>query len=722
MPVLIALVTGVAFLPTLDNEFVNWDDEINLVDNPHYRGLGWTQLRWMWSTVHMGHWIPLTWMTFGLDYLLWGMHPVGYHLTNLLLHIANAAAFYFLARRLLGLALSGLLNRDRVGLPLSAGFASLFFALHPLRVESVAWATERRDVLVGLFYLLALLAYFRACELGERGQGWYWGSLGLFVAALLSKSMAVSLPVVLLILDTYPLRRLGWARGWWGKQVRWVYMEKLPFVFLAVAATVIAFPAVSRLNNMSTLDQLSVLDRLAVSAYGLSFYLWKTIVPLNLSPLYEMPVDLDPWAGPFILSYGVVLAVTVVALACRRQLPGLPAVWLAYVVILLPVIGIFHNGPQIAADRYTYLAGSGWAIVAGAFLLSCWQERRFLVLRSAAMCILAGLGVLTWNQTRVWHDSETLWTHVLATYPKSAFAENNLGVVLAQRGKWVEAIEHYRQALRINPDHASAHNNWGAALARQGKLDEAIERYRKALQIRPDYADAHFAWGNTLTEQGKPAEAIEHYAKVLQIKPDDARAHTTWGNALGQQGKWPEAIEHYRQAVGLRPDYADAHYNWGNALIQQGKPAEAIDHYAKVLQIRPDDARAHTNWGVALALQSKLAEAVEQYRKALHVEPDHAAAHYNWANALAVQGKLAEAVEHYRQALRIRPDYADAHYNWGNALAQQGKLAEATEHYRQALQIRPDYAEAQSNLVNALRRIGAGKEDTTPSRKGENPE
>src|SRR5438093_1913883 len=197
VPALIALVTFAAFLPTLHNQFVNWDDVENFVDNPHYRGLGWTQLRWMWTT-HLGHYIPLTWMTFGLDYVLWGMNPVGYHLTNLLLHAANAAVFYLLALRILGSALQGPRERGNVGLAASAAFAALLFAIHPLRVESVAWATERRDVLSGLFYLLALLAYLRAGEQVEPGRSGYWASVGLFVCALLSKSMAVSLPVVML--------------------------------------------------------------------------------------------------------------------------------------------------------------------------------------------------------------------------------------------------------------------------------------------------------------------------------------------------------------------------------------------------------------------------------------------------------------------------------------------------------------------------------------------
>src|SRR5437899_6571049 len=520
-PLLVALFTLAAFLPALQNQFVNWDDKDNFLDNPHYRGLGWTHLRWMWTT-HLGHYIPLTWMTLGLDYLLWGMNPVGYHLTNLLLHAANAVVFFFVVRRLLPRALSSPSERGHA-LALSAGFASLVFAIHPLRVESVAWATERRDVLSGLFYLLTILMYLRAREREERGRGWYWLSVAVFVLALLSKSMVVNLPVVLLILDVYPLRRLGGAVGWWSAPARRVYVEKIPFVLLAAAASAIALMAQLSHDTMVSVVQLSALGRLAVSVYGLSFYLWKTVAPVSLSPLYELPPTVSPWAPPFLLSYGLVVAITAIALAFRRRVPGLPAALLAYVVILLPVLGLFQSGPQIAADRYTYLAGLGWALLTGAGLLSCWRTKRFLI-PGCAVCVVVGLGVLTWNQVQIWHDSERLWTHVLAIDPQSSIAENNLGIVRADQKKRAEAIEHYQRALQIRPEYAQAHYNLGVALAQQGKPAEAIEHYRQALRIKPDDALAQNNLGVLLAEQGRLAEAIEHFQVALRIKPEQTHA------------------------------------------------------------------------------------------------------------------------------------------------------------------------------------------------------
>src|SRR2546425_2705976 len=558
IPLVIAFSTFAAFLPALQNQFVSWDDAENFLDNPHYRGLGWTHLHWMWTT-HLGHYIPLTWMTLGLDYLLWGLNPVGYHLTSLLLHTANAVVFFFVVRRILTRALPSPAERGHA-LTVSAGFAALVFAIHPLRVESVAWVTERRDVLSGLFYLVTILLYLRACERGARSRGWYWLSVAAFVLALLSKSMVVNLPIVLLILDVYPLRRLVGAVGWWSEPARRVYVEKIPFVLLAAAASAIALMAQLSHDTMVSVVQLSAPGRLAVSVYGVSFYLWKTVAPVNLSPLYELPPTVNPWAPPFIVSYGVVVAITAIVLAFRRRVPGLLAAWVVYIVVLLPVLGIFQSGPQITADRYTYLAGLGWAILAGAGLLSCWHATRFLI-PSCAVCLIAGLGVLTWNQVQVWRDSEKLWSHAAAIDPRSPVGQYSWGLALAQEGKLTEAIEHYTTALRIKPDYADAHINWGIALAREGKPAEAIDHYRQALQLKPDSAEAHANWGLALADQGKLAEAIDHYRQALQIKPESAEVHIIWGTALADRGRPAQAAAHNPPSPPHQPQHHPAPTN-----------------------------------------------------------------------------------------------------------------------------------------------------------------
>jgi len=679
-PSLVASFTVAAFLPVLQNQFLIWDDQLNFLSNPHYRGLAWTHLCWMWTTFHMGHYIPLTWMTLGLDYWVWGMNPFGYHLTSLLLHAANAVAFYFLVLRLVTLALPDRSERDPA-LGFSAAFTALLFAIHPLRVESVAWITERRDVLSGLFYLLTILAYLRAHERPEHGRRWYWVSVALFACALLSKSMAVSLPVVLLIVDVYPLRRLGGSTGWWSEPARRVYREKIPFVLLGAAGVVVALQALSAVHNMASLARLSVPGRFAVSAYSLSFYLWKTVMPVNLSPLYPLPPTVNPWALPFVLASTLVLAVTALALTLRRRAPALLAAWSAHVVILLPVLGIVQNGPQIVADRYTYLAGLGWATLAGGGLLSCWRAwptedarpRRTFTFVGLAVGVAAGLGVLTWNQVQIWHDSERLWVYTVARHPGSSFAQFSLGEVLSEQGKPREAIEHFKKGLQLQPDEPFALTALGVALAQEGELAEAIEHFQRALRINVDVPEAHVNWGAALLHQGHPAEGIKHLQQALRIKADLPEAHVNWGAALVQQGNPAEAIEHFEQALRIRPDLPEAHRVWGVALTQHGHVAGALEQIFQALNVKPDFVEADRT----LRRQDRLAEAIEHFQQALHLKPDYALVHVNWGQALIQQGKPIEAMEHFRQALRLKPDLAEA----------------ATEHYQQALRLRGRKAE-----------------------------
>jgi tetratricopeptide (TPR) repeat protein len=371
---------------------------------------------------------------------------------------------------------------------------------------------------------------------------------------------------------------------------------------LAAGASVIAVVAVRQSGIMVPLANLGVGERLALSAYGLSFYLWKMVAPFHLIPLYPLRLPVDVWETAFVLSYGVGLGITAAALALRRRVPGLGAVWAAYVVILLPILGLVHNGPQIAADRYTYLASLGWALLAGAGALY-WWARLALPLTGLAVCVLVGLGVLTWGQTRVWRDSETLWTYTLSVDRTSHIPHNNLGIALARQGKVAEATEHIREALRVNPDVGYLDNNWVWVLARQGKLAEAIAHYRETVQQEPDSPGAHFNLGVVLARQGELAEATEHYREALRLRPDSAEARNNWGNALLRQGKLAEAIEHYREALRLRPGFAEAHNNWGLALARQGNLAEAIEHYQRAVTLRPSFSDAYSNLLRALAWQ-----------------------------------------------------------------------------------------------------------------------
>jgi protein O-mannosyl-transferase len=473
-----------AFVPALSPEFVNWDDPGAFLENPHYRGLGPRQLAWMFTTFHMGHYMPLTWLTLGWDYAVWGMSAWGYHLTNLLLHAGTALALYFLSLRLLRLALGP--TTGGIPLRLGAAAAALFFAAHPLRAESVGWITERRDVLSGLLYVGAALTYVKAVQDGPRRVGLYWTSVVLFVGALLSKSITATLPIVLLVLDIYPLRRLGGRAGW----ARWnVWAEKLPFFVLGSAASALAFVALIPLGNMRSLVSMSPLLRVVLALYSLAFYLAKTVWPTELSPLYTFPLAVT--YPHFVLAIGG----TVLALVLFRHLPAFTASWIVYVVTLLPVSGLFHNGPQSVADRYSYLSCLPWALWVGAAV--AWPGERAPVaraigtaLRTVVAVVLLAFGFLAWQQAGIWHDSVALWRHALKVDPESRNAHAYLGKAYAEEGKVAEAVGHYEEAAR------RFHNKPGfyVLIARLLEEDDndraALDYYRDVLRAAPGQPEA----------------------------------------------------------------------------------------------------------------------------------------------------------------------------------------------------------------------------------------
>jgi tetratricopeptide (TPR) repeat protein len=485
--VVVAQLVVVAFSPALRAGFVLWDDDTYFLNNPYYRGLGPAQLRWMFS-VMSGHYMPLTWLTHGLDYVLWGMKPAGYHAVNVVLHALAAAVTYFLALRLLAAAVG---PAPRAALSAAAAIAALLFAVHPLRVESVAWITERRDVLCGVLFLLAMLCYLRALEAdARRPVGWYAAAVALAALALLSKAMAVTLPLLLLLLDVYPLRRLGPGR--WLRRNVWV--EKIPFVVLSAAAATLAIIAQRSVGTLSDLGDVGVAQRLGLTTYGLVFYAWKTLLPTGLAPLYEAPFDyatLTPW---FAASAIVVGAATGVLVLVRRRWPGVTAAGAAFVVLLLPVLGLVHFGLHIVADRNTYFAGLAVAMLVGGLVLHRLRAAPSpLAARAtgaAALAVVSLLGVLTWRQSAVWRDSRTLWAHAVAVSPSSV-GHAKLGVLLEEEGRTEEAVAHFQQAVRLRPDNAYAENNWGVTLGNVWRFDEAIAHFEAAIRAQPTFAEAH---------------------------------------------------------------------------------------------------------------------------------------------------------------------------------------------------------------------------------------
>ncbi len=585
MPAVIVAATFVAFLPVLDNGFVSWDDEKNFIYNPYFRGLGLAHLHWMWTTFYMGHYVPLSWMTLGFDYTLWGMNPLGYHVTNLVLHAANAVLVYFIARRLLHTAGWSRLDGREDLVTLGSAAAALLFSLHPLRVESVAWATERRDVLSAFFALASTLVYLRAVGDGPHGRRRYWAAVGLFVCALLSKATTMTVPAVLAILNVYPLKRLGGDDGWWSEKARRVYAELIPFGALAAGAAVLSIVA------LRPPSQLGPAQKLAVSAFSLAFYLLKTLVPVGLSPLYEMPHHVDPTELRFLASYLVVAGLAVVAWLTRRRAPAVTSAIVIFVVITLPMLGVVQNGPQIAADRYTYHAAPALALLGAVAYLSLPRPRA-LVSVAGLSAVLVILGTLTWAQTQVWRTSESLWTRVLEQDSASATAPAAMANIRYEQDRVAEGVALAERAVALSPASSKAHNTLGVGYARTNRLPQALDEYRRALVLQPEYDEAENNLGIALANSGMLDSAIVHYQKALAINPDLAGAEINWGNALVRLNRPADAIPHYEHALALQPNNADAHLNWGVALATQGKFADAIEQFRAVLTIDPNNAEA----------------------------------------------------------------------------------------------------------------------------------
>jgi hypothetical protein len=522
-PLGVVTIAFAAFLPSLGNDWVQWDDGLNFLDNPHYRGLGPTQLRWMFTTVHSSHWIPLTWITLGFDYVLWGMNPFGYHLTNLVLHALGALTFYFVAMRLLRPGAGPVATDWR--LRAAAAFTALFYAVHPLRVESVTWITERRDVLSGVLYVLTILTYLRAAapdgdDTGRRRA--YWTSVTLFALSLLAKTMTVPLPVLLLLLDVYPLTRLPAAwREWTGARVRLVLLEKVPFVALSAAGTVIAI--VAQEGEFTTATKFGVIERAAVTLYSYTLYLRETVWPVGLTPLHEIPFHLNPFEPRFVASGAFMIAVTVAAVCLRRRAPWLAAGWAAYILALLPVSGVVHAGRVIAADRYTYLPALWMALPVGGLALHLLasprlaRRARVVVVASGAAIILA-FSALTWEQTKIWQNTATLWFHALRIAP-SAIGHTNYGEELRAQGRLHEARRHLESAVGINPNFAVAHNMLGNILGGLGERDLARHHFRESIRSNPRWASPHNNLGVMFAQDGRWAEALEHFEAALRVDP-----------------------------------------------------------------------------------------------------------------------------------------------------------------------------------------------------------
>ena len=562
VPLVVLFAAFMAFLPALRGGFV-WDDSV-IVRSTGWRGFGWDNLKWMFGPPPFDKYQPLVWLSYAVDRCFWGMDPYGWHLSNLVLHALAALAFYFVCMRLLVRAPRAPADTDLFELRLAAGFAALVFAVHPLRVESVAWITERSDILSGLFSLLAVWAYLRIHDTpagADSRSCWLALSLVFFASALLSKTITIGLPLVLIALDIYLLDRLPReSNRWFSATAKSVWKEKIAYILPAAAAGLVGYLGQARSGSIRSMENFGFGARAAQSFYGLVFYLRKTLLPIRLSPMYELPDPFNPLAPKFILSGIAAAALGVWLFARRRSRPAAFAAGLCYLAIVAPVLGIVPIGHQLAADRYSYLSCMAWAILAGGIFLRAhrrWPaEARVLALGAVSTLIF-----LTGRQTRIWHDEASLWTGALAAYPQSRIAENNLGFELMRHGQYDEAERHFRRALEISPAYAEAVTNLGNIDYLRGLGDEALREYGRALILNPRLYNVHVNIGIILMKRGEFARALDEYGQAAAIKPDYLDAINGMGMAYLYLGNFAEARKLLLEAQKIDPDSSEVREN-----------------------------------------------------------------------------------------------------------------------------------------------------------------
>ena len=672
-PWAVAALTAVVFGRVLLCDFVDYDDGEYVTANTHVQqGLNWASVRWAFTTGHASNWHPLTWLSHMIDVSLFGLNPAGHHATSLLLHALNAALVYGLLLRWTGHAGAAFL-------------AALAFAWHPLRVESVAWVSERKDVLSLAFGLITLWAYTEYARASTRSRQRiaYGMALVSYLLGLMSKPMLVSLPFVMLLLDFWPLRRIPTGRAaktsptvlptkppdpvppspsptspwqrWAGR-----LLEKLPFFVLALLSCIVTYRVQKAGGAVAPVEALPWDARLANVPVSYARYLLKTLWPIDLAVLYPHP---GYWPIPVVAASATCVAgLTVWAWLRRTAAPWGWVGWCWFLGTLVPVIGVVQVGIQSMADRYTYLPSVGLSLLLAGILARALNKPRHLRLwlGMGTSVLLATGAALTWRQIGFWQNSETLFRRTLAVTQNNYLAHNNLGFYLVKQGRWTEAIEQYRSALTIRPDYFDALNNLGHALAETERPAEALPWLQAALRLRPHHVHALNNYGNALAALGRFDEAMAAYQRALDSDPHHADTYNNIGVALGMQGRLEEALPFLQQAIRLRPKHAPSYNNLGNALAALGRWSEAEQAFRTALELNPNDPQALNNLGNVLLETGRWTEAEQAYTRALALQPRSPETHFNLAQLRLRQGQIDSARQHLLDALRLRPDYPEA--------------------------------------------------------------
>ncbi len=590
---LLLFVTAVVYAPVRSHQFLNFDDNAYVTENSHVRaGLTWDGVVWAFTSPHGATWHPLTGLSHMLDCQLWGL-DAGKHLrTNVILHLGAT------------LLLLLWLYRATQSFWRSATVAALF-ALHPLHVESVAWVAERKDVLSGVLWMLTLLTYTEYARRPEWRR--YALVLVAYVLALLAKPMVVTLPMVLLLLDIWPLRR----REAWRRLV----LEKTPLLVLAALDSIITYWAQSSRSAVADLETYPLLVRIGNGLIAYATYVSKTVWPVDLAVFYPHPAVVS--LGAAMVAFLFLLGTTAAVLWQAKKRPYLFVGWFWYLGVLVPVIGIIKVGDQAMADRFTYLPHVG--LFVAAVWLAADAARRWHMPRAAgaavALIVVALCATATRRQLAYWQDSETLFRHALAVTRDNALAHTNLGALLFELGAIADARPHLMEAIRIRPTYAKAQLNRGLLAAVDGQADAAIGYYNEALRLEPEYAPPYYNLGILSAERGEYETAIRQYREAIRRYPDYAKAYNNLGWAIAAEHRFAEAIPEYEAALRIDPNLAAAHNNLAIALEETGQVPQAVRHYEEGARLLPHDARPLFNLALALRQIGRGAEATARLRE-----------------------------------------------------------------------------------------------------------
>ncbi len=659
-------ITWIVFGQTLRFDFLNYDDNYYVYQNSDInRGFTWYGLVSAFTRPLVGNWHPLTSLSLMLDAQLFGLNPGAYHFVNLLLHSIAVLLLFFVFR-----AMTGATWRS--------AFVAALFAIHPLRAESVVWISERKDVLSGVFFFLALAAYIRYARKPPSFAG-YSLVLVAFSLGLLAKAMLVTLPFVFLLLDYWPLRRIA-SEETQTRLTSWLLLEKVPLLLVAAAVSVATIfaqePALEAAQNWP------LRWRVENALVTIWIYVRQMFWPTNLAVFYPHPKGSLSLAL-VVLALAALLVVSVAVFVFRKKHPYLVTGWFWYLGMLVPVIGLVQVGWQGHADRYTYLPQIGlylliaWGV---ADLTERWRARR-VVLSLAAAAIMVALTIAAWNQTAYWSSPVRLWTHTLEVTTNNDVAERGIGTALMKVGRIDEAIAHDRAALRIRPHDANGLTNLANALLRKKEFAEAIEHYRAVVKLRPNDSEVHRNLGKALVQSGAQKEGVAQFREALRIRPGDDDAAYSLGNILLNEGELDQAIAAFQKAIATNPKNFAARYNLALALQRKGRLDEAIAEFRQTLEVDPRNIDARNNLAIALLKNGEPEKAATEWQIILQRQPQNAEMHSNLAAALLRQNKVAEAIAEWRETLHLEPDKIGTEMSlaWILATSPEAKFRDGAE-------------------------------------------